>query len=404
MTMVVLASIMVIAGLIVWHFRSSKSPHRDIAPSSATGNASSLLSDVPIRAGKQTASNASSPVKARVERVTDEPSRRDPEFLVNALSHTPKRLSTEDLDQLDHDLRSLVALGVEAIPSIRDYLNEFEDIPLTSSDLEKPAPYPSLRLALLDVLRQIGGPEAIEVELEVLEQTTEPREIAFLGAALEEQAPGQYIDKLLNSAFEVLGMAVEKQLPGPELAPIFKFLGSQSDDTTITALEESLPAWERYAMMSLASAPEGKGIPSIVNQLQNAVTNQDRALEEFSWEMLAQVGHENAVAREYLLEAAKLNAIPDDLWEAIAAYAAGTTSYQMERPVHTDPNVRERFTSHRFSKDDGLQGAQLIFKWRPRPSSIRDQLTARTEFVDALISSTSNAQAQRLLRAALTYQ
>lgn len=306
-------------------------------------------------------------------------------------------MSTAELNQLNRDLQALTAFGSDAIPSIRDYLDQFEDTPLVSNERDAKVPYPTVRLALLEVLKQIGGPEAIALELVVLEQTTNPSEIAFLGAALEEQEPGSHLEQVLDASLEVLVLAAEEQLPGPEMAPVFRLLGSYNNDAAILALEKSIPVWRRYSMMALAETPEGNGVPAIVNQIQEGVERQDHAIEQFGWELLAQVAHTNPVARDYLLEATSLNVIPEELWSRIAMHAAGKEHYQMVKPEQTDPNIRENYTSHRFRKDSGLQGEQMIFRWRPRPDSISDQLQARSEVLDALVLAAPTSEARRAL-------
>ena len=397
--------VMLAVGWLIWKARHPKEPARNVTRSDSAHQSDhaaigSLLTFEKAPPGRRPPPSADKTMRGRGEEIVRrDPSYRDPESLVTHLTTSSGRLSATELDQLNRDLQALTAMGNEAIPFIREYLNKFEDIPLASTDREMPVPYPTMRLALLDVVKQIGGSEAIALELEILGQTTAPREIAFLGEALEEQQPGRHLDQVLNTSLEVLAMAAEKQLPSPELAPIFRLLGSYSDEAAISALEESIPHWERYSMMALAQTPEGNGVPSIVNQIQEGINRHDRNLEKFGWELLAQVAFSNPVARDYLVKAASSNVIPDELWSGIAMHAAGNAQYQMVRPEQTDPLIRESYTSHRFHKDNGLQGDQLIFRWRPRPSSISDQLEGRREVLDALMQATSSAEAQLALKA-----
>jgi len=111
-------------------------------------------------------------------------------------------------------LDQLAQSGPEALPAIRQFL-------ATNADLEfdrlaearvprdiralTDAVLPfSLRLALFDVVRQIGGQEAEELLAETLGRTARGLEVACLTQLLEEMAPGKYRDNALAAAQALL--------------------------------------------------------------------------------------------------------------------------------------------------------------------------------------------------------
>ena len=180
---------------------------------------------------------------------------------------------------------------------------------------------------------------------------------------------------------------------------VFELLGTMPHEAAVDTLTQALPVWERYSMMALSAAPEGAGISAIVDHLQAPGT--DKALTQFGWELLAQVAPSDSSARDYLLAAAEADEIPSEFWEGISLHAAGTVNHQMRRPEREDPEVREVFTSHRFSKNGGNQGEQILYKWRPRRHESSEQVKARQELIDALAGATSDTQAQTALRSLL---
>jgi len=63
---------------------------------------------------------------------------------------------------------------------------------------------PSLRFALFDVVRQLGGEEAEQILAETLSRTGRGLEVAYLTHVLEEMAPGKYKDTALAAARNLL--------------------------------------------------------------------------------------------------------------------------------------------------------------------------------------------------------
>lgn len=105
-------------------------------------------------------------------------------------------------------LETLLATGQEALPAIREFLARNEDIDLvppkgTKSGADDFLPV-SLRLGLLDVVKQIGGADAEQLLAEILTTTGRGAEVAWLARALQQMAPDRYREAALAAARELL--------------------------------------------------------------------------------------------------------------------------------------------------------------------------------------------------------
>ena len=110
-------------------------------------------------------------------------------------------------------LGQLAQAGPEALPAVRQFLGSNAEVEYESltgkgvrdirllTDAVLP---PSLRLALFDVVRQIGGDEAEKLLAETLGRTGRGLEVACLTQLLEEMAPGKYRDVALAAAQALL--------------------------------------------------------------------------------------------------------------------------------------------------------------------------------------------------------
>jgi hypothetical protein len=134
-----------------------------------------------------------------------------------------------------HQLQNLVDLGTDALPPIRAFLAKFEDVdygppekedahepvrreggdsmdrmtgfapsqPATEPRLDSVLPA-SLRLGLVDVLREIGGEGAEEVLAEMLSTSGRGIEVAYVARTLQEMVPGKYRDLAVAAAKDLL--------------------------------------------------------------------------------------------------------------------------------------------------------------------------------------------------------
>jgi hypothetical protein len=114
---------------------------------------------------------------------------------------------------LIHQFENLVDAETAALPVIRAFLARNEDMEYDARfsrgfrngnvPTEFSVP-PSLRLGLLETVKNIGGDDAETVLVETLKTTGRGIEVAYLARALQETAPDKYRDVALASARELL--------------------------------------------------------------------------------------------------------------------------------------------------------------------------------------------------------
>src|SRR5205809_974123 len=210
-------------------------------------------------------------------------------------------VSPEKAEELKRSFKQLVEEGAGAVPAIRAYLDRFQDIDFDLLGAAKQVGYSSLRMGMLDALRQIGTPEAMELSLQTLQTTGDPQEIGFLAKGLEKQLPpDQFRSVVLAAASESLAQALDGQWRR-NVTPLFEVLQRYGDEGVIGLLEKSSSKWNFYATLALAGMPDGAGIPALVRMAQDqasaAVSNGDFALRP-----LAQAAMQFPEARTILLE------------------------------------------------------------------------------------------------------
>jgi hypothetical protein len=140
-------------------------------------------------------------------------------------------------------LEQLAQIGPPALPAIRQFLASGQDVaysapgkaPRDVAALAEGLVPVSLRLALFDVLRQIGGPEAESILAENLSRTRRGLELAYLAHVLEEMAPGKYKDAALAAARDLLagGGAAERDY-------LFELLQRFSDRSYVATAQAQL--------------------------------------------------------------------------------------------------------------------------------------------------------------------
>jgi len=106
-------------------------------------------------------------------------------------------------------LEQLKQIGPEALPAIRDFLRSGNDVVYSPAggkaardikSLTDALVPTTLRFALFDVVRQIGGVEAEKILVENVGSTKRGVELAYLTQLLEELSPGSYKDTALTAA------------------------------------------------------------------------------------------------------------------------------------------------------------------------------------------------------------
>ena len=324
-----------------------------------------------------------------VARVEPSPQTRQLVASLTNLDLSHGSITREQAQQWKEGLQALTQQGVTALPAIREFLEQNQDLNFAAVSGGGLLGQTSVRAALIDALQQIGGPEATALMLQTLQTTALPSEIAQLARNLEQQAPGQYRQETLNAVTDVLAMAEKGQLAGWDVGALFQVLQNYGDATTVAALAQLQSKWNYYATMALAGLPRGEGVPSFIRQAQDAGGKGILAIQ-----MFAQMASEYPDAGAALVEQARRNQIPDSAWRKIAAGLTGD-QYQigmppeLSAPTPTMPGLK---TYHIES------GNQNFYSLPLDPNLPNDQISQRVALIDQLLAIASSPAAKEALK------
>jgi hypothetical protein len=233
------------------------------------------------------------------------------------------QLSPEKASELNGLLRQLREQGNAAVPAIRDFLRQNQDVNFDAVAGGDSVEYSSLRLGLIDALYQIGGPEAVATAAEALQGANDPLEIALLALTLEQHAPGQYRDLEVAAAKAALANALDGNWKGGDVSSLFETLQAVGDTNTVPLLKQAVTRWNYYATLALAGLRDGAGIPTLIQLAQDPAISS-MGTGDFALRPLAQVAVQYPEAGRALVEVARQNRIPDSAWPTVSASLAGT--------------------------------------------------------------------------------
>lgn len=212
----------------------------------------------------------------------------------------------QSIRQIVHQLQELVDLGVQGLPAIREFLAMFEDVEYSSEprDDEKdlmrgpdgkerpnlPPPLPgrsmsqsdgvlptSLRLGLVDVLKEMGGEQAEQVLGEMLSTSGRGVEVAYVAKALQEMAPNKYREIAIAAAKDLLANPPDIDRPNrlDENAKNFLYgVLSMYNDPTFASVAQNLLVTQdgrvdRTAMTYLTGTLKEESVPALYDAFKD---------------------------------------------------------------------------------------------------------------------------------------
>ncbi|HXJ55083.1 MAG TPA: hypothetical protein VNU68_00315 [Verrucomicrobiae bacterium] len=304
-------------------------------------------------------------------------------------------LSAEQAAAWKHSLQALVQQGAAGVPAIRDFLALSKDLSLGSVNAQMLG-YDTVRGALFDALRQIGGPEGTQASLEALNGTGDPREVLALARNLESMAPGEHRGEMLDSARQVLGMASRGELAGYDVGPLFEVFQKYGGAEALADLEQAWGQWRYYGAIGLANLPEGAGIPSLIKMATGPGGDRGQALE-----MLAQVSLQYPEARAVLLDQIRGGKVAPNQWPYLGSVLGGD-HYQLPDALwyaaqNGAPIDRQKTAHIEWGNQNFYQGP---IPGGSSPDQVSQQL-ALVEEIAAIASDPAAAQALQNARAVL---
>jgi hypothetical protein len=283
-----------------------------------------------------------------------------------------KPLTREQAFEVNQMLDQLIGQGAAAVPAIQAYLARNEDLSFDGIAGGELVNFGSLRIGLIDALQRIGGQDAINASVQMLQGTADPLEIALLSRSLEQNAPAQYRQQELAAALEALKMAMAGTWRG-DVSPVFETLQALGDPSVVPLLEQAVKQWNYYAAIALAGLPDGAGIPSLI-KLSHDPSVASLGTGDFALRPLAQVAVQYPDAGRAIVDAARSNLISDSAWPTVIA-SLGCTYIQY--------------------------GNQIFGSTAP-PINCNAEASQRISLIDQLMSVTTNPTARQSLQAART--
>lgn len=304
----------------------------------------------------------------------------------------------DDPVQMQAALQQLSAQGRAALPAIRHYLNAS----LIEGAAVGTAGQVNLRLALFELLGQIGGAEAENILYQQMSASSSPVEIELLGQQLEQLTPGLYSLDILERARQRLDQVRSDPSRRQDVGPLFRLLGRYGDAELVADLESlSQLRWGQYGAITLARLPDGAGLASLARWVEEGPSGNTSA--EFALNILAQSA-DDPVAGQTLLQAVRNGAIRTQQWSQLAQLLAGTYHLQLEPPesglyrgrAEAQPPVSvlhsRRYTSLTPAGPQVVYGVQTA-----EPALTPEQIDARLELIDRLLAETADPAARRAL-------
>ena len=305
-------------------------------------------------------------------------------------------LTAVQAQQWKSNLWSLVQSGSTGVAAIREFMERNSDYNFAAVKGGNQLGFPSLRAALIDALANIGGTEATAAALRTLQTTAEPREIALLGRALDQLAPGgDYRVAVADAARNTLALAAEGKLEGVDVTPLFETFVHFGDAAAVLDLQTAAAQWEYYAKIALAQLPNEAGLPALI-EMTSQSSGQAGSNPDFTYGLLAQVALNSPAAAAVLLDKAREKRIPESAWPSIASALSGF-SIRFSDPALTPGLAQEQSRwngYHIASGNQNYYGVQVATQWSA------EQIQQQIKLIEGLMAQNSGPNAVAALQAA----
>jgi HEAT repeat protein len=269
--------------------------------------------------------------------------RVDPRDLVSILAALTGKdpISPEQAQKWKESLQQLIRQGPSSVPAIQQFLAQNQDVNFVGISGAGALGYNTLRSAMVDALGQIGGADATQAMLQVLQTSIFPTDIPALANALNAQAPGQYQEAVLDAVRQQLNLGAMDQLGGANVLPLFQALATEAaNGASLTAdLTQYAEKWPYYSAIALAAMPDGAGVSSLIQIAQGTVPGNSAAAAQ----ALAELAPQNTEALNTLLDLAKNGQLSDSVLSQLAPYLAGR---QLELGPPANPAAGGYLTFH----------------------------------------------------------
>jgi hypothetical protein len=310
------------------------------------------------------------------------------------LSQRPVR--PEQAQQWRNTLEQLVASGDGAIQPVADFLSRHEDLALDQIDPSGSIGYDSLRLAMFDVLANMGTPAAEGVLSQALSVTADPREIEWIAAHLEDLAPNQHREETLAAARDVLALAANGELPGRDVGPLFAVLGHYGDADGVADFDSVSHLWGYYGLLATAKLPEEVRLDPLV-ETANRSNGSSEVRSEFALRLLAQEAWDSALSYQSLTEIALARELSPRAWQGIAEGLGGIQATIEASKLDQVADTGETSDRRRYHIASGNQN----FLTAPKADMTIEEIHSRIARIDELLALHPGSAGEEALRSQL---
>jgi hypothetical protein len=318
----------------------------------------SVKADRPIGSGGEPFLN-STPANVPDRQQTAAP----PEKLLEELLWFTSSPDVEFGRQVEIVLNQLGQAGYEGMWAIKEFLlTNLQSPNLGEFAVREQA----LRQSLLGLLLDSDLPGVEGLALELLTNQPEPWEVAQLGLYLEANHPGQFTYSIRHVAEQALiGTDSYGDIPGQ----LFQLLGEVGDSSTISLLANIPMHQDAYASVALALLPDGSGIALLEQDARLFEIGQYTTHGRLAIELLAQQAHQYTDASNVLIDLARKNLIPSDIWPQVVSLLAGNQQLTLVPPAGG------RISRNTIYRQQGNQTIYLTS--RPREHETSEQINQR---------------------------
>jgi hypothetical protein len=129
-------------------------------------------------------------------------------------------LTPEKADQWKRELEHLIQEGPATVPALRDFFQSGANRSFETTSGTNLLGETTLRQAFLKVLFDIPAPDNVRLQAEILDNCSDPDEIALIARQLELQEPGDYRGLIIRTTRAALQKIKSGELRGRDPAPL----------------------------------------------------------------------------------------------------------------------------------------------------------------------------------------
>jgi hypothetical protein len=318
-------------------------------------------------------------------------------YLVNNLVALDKNgvpKTPEQIAAWKQGLTNLVQQGESGLSAIQEYLEKNVDFAL-DAESAKALGYSSTRAALYDALAQIGGSAAAGVLLNTLQTTADPHDLVSVARTLDQMAPDQYRQQIVDASREVLNSYGVVKGNQTDVAALFQVLDKYGGANAVSDIQNASSNYRYYSAIALSQLPDGAGVPSLVQMVNDNGGGQVKNVAAL--EALTQAASANTDARSALVQQVKANTISSYGWASLTAILSGDQIQYLDSDSGNSIKIAGNGDVRTYHI---AAGNQNFYTAPPTGGMTADQISQQLSLIDELLSATTNPSAIQSLQTA----